>query len=489
MAESPRSMTAYSTTAIALFASLFATSVAAEPANTAASDAYLARGIALEAHVGAPTAMTAVVGPVLRELERRGFVSRPMSIRKLLGGRAPLPGILDRGMSADDIAALSDRGFDAFTQAEYKDAVAALATAVELIKRNPGLDMLDTGHAHSAFRAFVGLALSQSKLGDIAGSTETIIELIRTFSTQAVDRAEYGPEAQQLYSAAQKQVQGMVRGKLVVTVDDPRARVFVNSALRARGAIALSGLIPGTYRIFVQVPDQEGRQYQIEVRADETSKLDVEWRADAALTISETWAGFAFASEADQARAPVYAGALTREWHQDAIVVVDVAELQGEQALIGTVYRRDGSVIRNALVVPGDDPTKLYALASFLADGTPSSELRLVPTASPHAVRTGEASSSERRSTRRAWPFFAVGATAIVAGIGLMVVDQDRGQTAADGSLPAHYRDTAPFGVAAGLTGAACIGAGLWLSRGQPQRLPSVSLGTSGVVVRWSTQF
>jgi hypothetical protein len=487
-------MRSYWTLAIVTACSLFASRAVAEsPAQirspASAFEAPPPTRIALEAHVGDPSSQTAAVGPVLRELERRGFASSPASIIKLLGGRAPRPGIIDRGRTAEDIVAMSERGFDAFNQAEYRDALAILTPAVGQIKRNPGLLVLDAAHARTAFRAFIGLALSQAKLGYAADSVETMTELIRTFSTQTVSRAEYGPQAEQFYRAVQRQTQAMGRGQLAVTVDDPRALIFVNGELRGTGKIAAAGLIPGPYRVFIQIPGDSSRQYQIVVRVDDIAKLDVNWQSESALTVSDTWVGFAFANEAEQARESVYAGGLARQWEQETIIVVKATQFQGAQAVLGTMYRAGGHVARRALVVPSGDPAKLYALANFLADGTPSNDLRVIAAVDPLGIRAGGPYPPDDQSTVSQWPFFVGGAIGICAAIGLLAIDQDFGHTE-HGMRTAYYRDTAPFGVAAGVAGAASIGVGLWLARRRPRSsLPTVSVAPSHVLIGWTVVY
>ena len=101
--------------------------------------------IVLESHVGQRSADSATaIEPVLDELERLGFAARPNSIAKLLQGRAPRPGRLDQGKSVADIKQLIALGRGAFDKGKFSDAETALRRAVELIRRNPALLVLDT---------------------------------------------------------------------------------------------------------------------------------------------------------------------------------------------------------------------------------------------------------------------------------------------------------------------------------------------------------
>jgi hypothetical protein len=211
--------------------------------------------LVLEAHVGQrPSEIAAIVGPLLDELEQRGFAAHPGTISKILGGKAPRPGVLDGGKTAAEITQLVESGYDAFTRGKYKDAETSLGLAVHEIQRNPALLVLDATNARSTFHAFVGLALSQAKLGNAPDSVETMTELLRSFSTQTISRAEYGPQAEQFYRAVQKQTQLMGRGRLTVAAGNSQAMIFVDGELRGMGQAALTDLIPGTYRVFINVP-------------------------------------------------------------------------------------------------------------------------------------------------------------------------------------------------------------------------------------------
>lgn len=422
----------------------------------AAADAASATtpAVVLEAHVGERTSV-AGIATVLAELEQCGLATRPASIIKLLQGRAPRPGILDADASAASILALGRSGFEAFTRTEYKEAAATLALAVHQIKRNPALLVLDAGNVRTMFRAFVGLALSQAKLGYTAESLETMTELLRSFATQTVSRAEYGPQAEQLYRSVQKQTEALGRGDLAIAVDDANAMIFVNSEFRGMGSVSLAALIPGSYRVFVYVPGSNGRQYAIDVRPGERSTLEIEWQIDAALTASEAWFGFSFASEAERDRALDHAAALARRWNHRAIVVIEAVRFQDTASVRGTMYGGDGRVIRSAVVVDDGDAGKLRALGRFLSDGISSRGLLRV-------VGPPRASSAERGPALPAWPFIAGGVLALGVGVGLLAIDQDRGYTRADGVRPAYYRDTAPFGVAAGVAGVVSLGFGIW---------------------------
>ncbi|HEX3474624.1 MAG TPA: hypothetical protein VHT91_06255 [Kofleriaceae bacterium] len=478
--------------AIAIGCALAAPALAAPDAAPASVPARAAPTqppiLVLEAHVGTrPSELDATVGPVLDELEQRGFAARPASITRVLGGRAPRPGVLDGGKTAAEITQLVESGFDAFTRGKYKEAETSLDLAVHQIKRNPALLALDAGNARSTFHAFVGLALSQAKLGNAADSVETMTELLRSFSTQTISRAEYGPQAEQFYRAVQKQTQLMGRGRLTVAAGDDHAMIFVDGELRGMGKAAMADLIPGAYRVFIEVPGTPGRQYEVEVRANADSRLDVDWQVDASLLVSSQWVGFVFASEVERSNEASYAGALARRWGGDRIVTVGTTRLQGRPAVIATLYRTSGEVERSALVVTGGGgDARLRSLARFIADGTPSDELARVT--GVQSQRTAETAPSAPHGSMPLGAQLCLGAGIAGLATGAALVIASPGP---DPKQRYYYR-TAPAGIAVGLTGAASIGLGLWWwwLRGHAERsAPAVSLGASHAAIGWSGQF
>jgi hypothetical protein len=461
----------------ALLASI-AAAAPVDPVVSAAADLAPAPPavIVLEAHVGERTS-GAAIATVRDELARHGFATRPMDIVQQLGGRAPQPGVLDPDQTSADILALCTQGYEAFTRAQYRDASATLTRAIELIRRNPDRLALDTANARVTFRAFLGLALSQAKLGAAADSAQTMTELLRAFSTRTVDRAEYGPEAEKAYRDAQRQAEALGRGQLSIHVDLDSAMVFVNGELRGTGSVSLAGLIPGVYHVYVCVPGSGGRQYQVAVRAEHRTALGIEWQVDSALTVSAAFVGFVFASRVEADRLPVYAGSLARRWDRERIAILDAAQVEGQPAVRATLYGRDGHVVRTAWTPADGDDGALRALARFLADGAPSSELR---GARRELVPDERVASSEKpgHAAVPAWPFVATGVTAIGVGVALWLVDQNYGYTDSRGVRPTYYRDTAPWGVGVGITGALSLGFGVWWWR--RHRVPPLSVSATG---------
>jgi hypothetical protein len=458
-----------------------ASAVVTSTAHTAAAKPP----IVLEVHTGPRTEASARALVRLREaLESQGFAARPESILELAGGDAPRPGIVDTGITAAALAEHVHDGYSEYTQNNFEQAIALLNAAIALIQRNPGVMVVNIEHAKLIFKAYVNLANSHTRLGHDAQAAAAMTELIRMYPSVAVTRAIYGPEAEQLYRAVWKQVRAMGHGRLAITTDDSQAMIFVDNQLRGKGTAQLDDLIPGLYRVFVQVPGSAGRQYEVAVRPDGDSALDITWSIDSSLYISERWIGLQLVGDTDREREAILAGALARRWKAGTIfAVIGPIGLQGKPALIGTLYRTGGKVIRRAsLILDGAEPAGLRDLARFLADGTPAAGITILAGAD---ARRGPA----RKSARRGRWFIYGGVAVAAAGIGLYLIDEDP-VTRPDVPVKPYYRDSAPHGIALGAVGILSIGVGLWWwHRKSSLSAPIVSVGPSLTAIGWASRF
>jgi hypothetical protein len=430
--------------------------------------------IVLESYVGQrPADAEAIMEPLLDELDARGFVARPASVLERVGGRAPRPGTLDQSRTAAEITQPADAGYVAYTRGRFAEAEAVLTLAIRQIHRNPALLVLDTNNLDATFKILVALALSQAKRGDTGGSVATMIELIRTFRSQPITRSAYGPDAEQFYRAVWKQVQAMGRGQLAITSDNEQAVVFVNGQIRGLGKALLADLVPGVYRVFVQVPGTTGRQYEVEVYANELAELHIEWELDSSLWMTDRWLGLVFATEAERAKERGFAGKLARRWGQ-IIATVGIVQQNDGSCVMASLYDTTGTVVRRALLaLDGANEARLRSLATFLAEGTASDGVTVVRDL---ALDPAGATASSAVPGARWVPGVLVGAgtATVVAGGVLYAIDQD----------PSRPRDTVTStggaGIAVGAVGVVAVGMGLWLWR-SASRSGSRSINRPGI--------
>ena len=440
--------------------------------------------IVLESHVGQRSADSATaIEPVVDELERLGFAARPNSIAKLLQGRAPRPGRLDQGKSVADIKQLIALGRGAFDKGKFSDAETALRRAVELIRRNPALLVLDTNNEKVTYSAFVALALTLSKLKLADEATAVMLELLRMSSTP-IPQADYGPKAEEIHSNAQKQAQALGRGSLAIAVNDDRAMVFVDGQFRGLGKVALGDLIPGTHHVLVQVPGTGGLQYVRTVQTNEPSRLDVDWPLETMVHIEDPWAGLIFPTEADRAKEAVYAGELARRLRRDDLIIIGLTQLNGVSYVVGTQYPANGDPPIGAFAPVSGGEALLRSLARYLYDGTMAAGLRVLPRSSVGVSPAIALRDSEPRSPSTLLPKVVAGAGVLTVAAGAIAYKVSRGY---DPVHPSGDNDGKNPTVFAMLGGSAVLGGGtyLWLRESTfASRLSAGlwSIGTAGMV-------
>src|SRR5262249_18821771 len=158
--------------------------------------------------------------------------------------------------------------------------------------------------------------------------------------------------AEQFYRAVTRQVQSLGRGQLSISVANDQAVIFVDGQIRGLARATLVELIPGIYRVFVQVPATAGRQDEIEVTAGHQAVLRVDWELDAARGLTDRWVGLVFATEAERANQAGFAGTLARRWGGGGMLaVVGVMQLQDRPAIVGRLYDATGRAVRGAAVL------------------------------------------------------------------------------------------------------------------------------------------
>jgi hypothetical protein len=219
----------------------------------------------------------------------------------------------------------------------------------------------------------------------------------------------------------------------------------------------------------------------VEVRANEDTNLNVVWDVDTALKVTGPWIGLVFTTEAERGKEAMFAGELARRWGgQGVIAVVGTLELQGRPALIGTIYRAGGAMFRSAVTtLDGDRVTNIRSLAKYLADGTVSPALNVIPNGGKEPVGVLAARASLGPSTTTA-PAKAVGAAGLIAITtgGLLYVTGH-----ADGTVR-EDRKTAAVQVVVG--GSVVLGAGtyLWLREARStSRLTAAALGAGASAI------
>jgi hypothetical protein len=263
--------------------------------------------IVLKGRVGLPGVNEAkgtdgIAAVIDEQFEAAGFASRPATIARILGGRLPRPGVLDRGLSAADLIRPIELGYSDWSKGLFADAVNKLVPAEEMLLRNPGLLVTDTKNQDSTFKGLVALSLSQMRINHPDDAARTMTETVRIFRTRPVSRGDWGRSAEEYWRNIARPVLAAGTGQLYVTTGNEQAVIYVDNQIRGIGKAAVADMVPGLHHVLVQVPSTAGLQYAVELKANENTNLDVKWGIENALTVTEPWIGFVFASEAERAR-------------------------------------------------------------------------------------------------------------------------------------------------------------------------------------------
>jgi hypothetical protein len=435
--------------------------------------------IVLKARVGMPDPAAPDIGTevINDQFEAEGFAARPETIARILGGRIPRAGILDRGVSAAEIMHPIELGYDDWSKGLFADAIKKLRSAKERIFRNPGLLVTDTKNLDSTFKGLVALSLSLQRTGKHAEAAETMAELVRIFRTRPVSRADWGRPAEEYWRAVAKPILAGGTGQLYVTTGNDHAVVFVDGQIRGVGKAEVADLVPGSHRVLVQVPSTAGLQYELEVKANENTNLDASWDVDSALAVSGPWIGFVFATEAERNGEAPRAAELARRWGQSMVVVVGTLRIQGALVLIGTLYRASGTLVRSAATtLEGDISEQVRRLARYLADGTVGSGLKVI---SPDVGASTPALAVIGDVPRSTWIAKAVGgAGALTITIGVVEYLRNPYDVAQPGNGRDDGRDLL---VGTMVAGSLLLGGGVYLWLRESQSATDLPAGLAGV--------
>jgi hypothetical protein len=234
--------------------------------------------------------------------------------------------------------------------------------------------------------------------------------------------------------------------------------VFVNGQIRGIGQAEVADLLPGRHHVFVQVPATFGRQYQVEIKANEATYLETVWDVDISLAVSESWIGLVFATEAERNKESLFAGQLARRWGGPGIVVTSTIQIQGKPFLIGTLYGAGGAMFRSAATsLDGDRRALLRALARYLADGTESPGLNVIAR-DRNDMRPAKALRESVRSPSRTPLLIAgLGALALIASGTVYVASE------ADDFTQPTYNDKRSPAVKTMVGSSLVLGAGIYL--------------------------
>jgi len=388
-----------------------------------------AGGIALEAFTGQrPADASRLLGPVLDELAARGF-SAGDTVARQYDGQVSRAAQTASGLPAD-FAAQVDRGFKAWVEGRFDEAIKVLGPLVDAAHANTGAFVRDPSLREPLVKALIVLAIAQQRTGDPSAARATFAEVLRSSPDTQVLRGTYGPDAASLFEQVRHELTAAGKGKLTVKADDG-AVVFVDEVFRGTST---TELVPGEYRVSVMLNKQPSRSHRVVVKAGQETTIAIDARLDQAIHING-WTGLLFASEADRdVREGPFAAQFATSIGASAVAVVGIEDVKGRAAVVGALISLStGREIRRASVAMDPDPStdRLRALARYLAGDEPTGGIEVQPLEeTPTKTGGGEvvrhdAAPAEGGGRWRGWKWITGGLAIGGLGTGAVLVGLD----------------------------------------------------------------
>jgi hypothetical protein len=424
-------------------------------------------GIVVESYTGArPEDANRLLSPVLDELANRGYVAGPEVVGRRFEQRVSRPSTVENGLP-NVFSEQVEKGHKAWIAGRFDEAEKLLTPLVDAAHANPGSFAQNQPLREKLLKALIALALSYQRSGEQDAARATFGEILRSFPDTQLSRASYGPDAFTAFEEAKKQANAAGKGKLVVKATNEAAVVFINERFLNTGGAARADLLPGEYRVFVQVGKQLSRVHRVSVTANEEATITIDAEFDALVHSSPKWTGFQFDGPAGREKLEsIYSAAFANAINARGVVVVGIDTVRGKPAIVGSlVSLMNGREIRRGSINLDPDPSvdKLRALGRFIAgdNAAPGIDIQLagdinsVPKGDGRGVQIGDISKkSDSTGPWGGWKWLTGGAGLGALGVGAYLLSVDGNCT--DGPCT-HQRETS-------LPGWATIGGGVALA-------------------------
>ncbi len=288
----------------------------------------------------------------------------------------PEPGISDPSLTVNDLFDRLELGKRESIrvlpdgQINFKGGELALTEALDTVRRNAALVMVDANARSRLTRAAVALAISKIRLRDQVGADEVLADLARSLGGAPL--AGQSPEIEKHYNRVNTGLAKLLPGKLLIVVNDPDALIFVNEGGLGRGGTFGADLIPGPYRIVI-LSRGESRRYEVQVEPGKETKLDLDWQIETALRVSAEWVGLELPSQPSQERLEQIARRLYDRTRSEKaptgerVILLGIEQSCGHTVLSG-LHFPDSPRVQVGRVVLGErnDQERILALARFV---------------------------------------------------------------------------------------------------------------------------
>jgi hypothetical protein len=304
----------------------------------------------LESHVGNRSPDAARIAPLVRSVfERHGFTVDPLVLASYLREHAYRPGLVAPRFG-ESLKRASLRAEDDFTDEKYKKMIDELGNLIIAMHQNSAVFTREPKLREFAVRVMVFYALACGRQARVLADKpteaarferlrdDTMAEVIRTFPSKLITSRDFGDEGEELFLRIREQVNQAGRGRISIITIDPDEVVCVNEIVRGTAKVSAGDFVPGVYRVLILAPTGEARQYEVEVTANQTSRLVVDWGLDS-LIVLDGWAGFKYPTEKEHAREATLVHVLSQK-HTNASMTATwtVTRTRGHLAVTGTSY-------------------------------------------------------------------------------------------------------------------------------------------------------
>ncbi len=355
--------------------------------------------------------------PLLKRLTTRGFMTPEALVAALAAQSAPGDSLNLAQLEATTKAIES--GYSSFLRGDFEVARQTLAQAIADLLRKPATVARQQPLRDALLRAYMGLALSHSRLGDAARAEASMTEFLRSMPDREISRATYGPEPIELAKRIRAAWVSKPRGALRVLTDDPTAVIFLDERYVGVGDVTLPDLWPGSYRVYVQRGKTEGRVHTVEVAPAKETVLEVQARLDAAVRIVGEVVALVFSSTAARdAEAHDRARELAVALDAAQVITIGADLRDGQPVIVGAlVDPLRATPVRRASIAADELGGSGEALLDYLLDSKPSPAVRSYEATT---TRVAEKPPVALRARRGGGGLRAAGWVA--AGIGVLAV-------------------------------------------------------------------
>lgn len=328
-----------------------------------------AGGVAVESVAGArDKAVAQVLSPIFDELARRGYRNGYKEVGKAFEAAGSRPSQVLAGQLAD-LPERIDQAYRLWITGKFEEGRVALRPLIDEAHRNPAAAISNLKVGPAVFKALVGLAMCNHRLGDDTGAWAAMVELVRSFDTE-VTKAQFGAEAFTLFHQVKKEARAAASGTLAVRAASPTAAIYINERFAKIGEVSRADLIPGTYRVIAQLGPDFGRAYDVEIKAGGKVELTVDPEFERAVMTGPEWTGLTFHDRAEREQREVeVASRLGGALGELGVIVVGVDRRKERTVAYGALINAStGKEIRRASVVIDTlpPPARLQSLARFL---------------------------------------------------------------------------------------------------------------------------